>query len=108
MPLKGAALATGTLMVTPYVLDYDLMLLALPLAWLTVEGLRTQFLNWEKITLFIVWLLPLISREIGTLGVPIAPIVLAILLSFIVRRARTSPVSDHSVGIEPLRPMSPV
>jgi hypothetical protein len=93
IPLKGAALATGTLLVTPYVLDYDLMLLALPLAWLTVEGLRTQFLDWEKITLFIVWLLPIISREIGALGLPIAPIVLGLLLVSILRRAvSTSPV----------------
>ena len=94
IPLKGAALATGSLLVTPYVLDYDLMLLALPLAWLTVEGARTQFLNWEKITLFTVWLLPLISREIGALGLPIAPIVLSALLVVISRRvASTSPAA---------------
>ncbi len=102
LPLKGAALATGTLLVTPYVLDYDLMLLALPLAWLTVEGLRAQFLNWEKIALFIVWLLPLISREIGTLGLPIAPIVLLVLLSFIVRRAMVGRLSDRSMAARPI------
>ena len=101
MPLKGAALATGTLLVTPYVLDYDLMLLALPLAWLAVEGLRTQFLNWEKITLFIVWLLPLVSREIGALGLPIAPIVLLVLLGFIVRRTRESLVSRRDIAAQP-------
>lgn len=101
IPLKGAALATGTLLVTPYLLDYDLMLLALPLAWLTVEGLRTQFLNWEKITLFIVWLLPLISREIGALGLPIAPIVLLVLLSFILRRMRESLVSRQDIAAQP-------
>ena len=101
IPLKGAALATGTLLVTPYLLDYDLMLLALPLAWLTVEGLRTQFLNWEKITLFIVWLLPLISREIGALGLPIAPIVLLVLLSFILRRMRESLVSRQDIAPQP-------
>ena len=101
IPLKGAALATGTLMVTPYVLDYDMMLLALPLAWLTVEGLRTQFLNWEKITLFIVWLLPIISREVGALGLPIGPIVLLVLLSFIFRRTRESLVSPQGIAAQP-------
>lgn len=101
IPLKGAALATGTLLVTPYVLDYDLMLLALPLAWLTVEGLRSQFLNYEKLTLFIVWFLPLISREIGALGLPIAPIVLLVLLSFILRRARESLVSERDIAAQP-------
>jgi alpha-1,2-mannosyltransferase len=102
MPLKGAALATGTLLVTPYVLDYDLMLLALPLAWLTVEGLRTRFLNWEKILLFVVWLLPLISREIGALGLPIAPIVLSVLLSFIVRRAMAGHLSSQRIAPQPV------
>jgi hypothetical protein len=102
MPLKGAALATGTLLVTPYVLDYDLMLLALPLAWLTVEGLRAQFLNWEKLTLFMVWLLPLFSREIGTFGLPIGPVVLLVLLSFIVRRAAVGHLSDHSIAPQPV------
>ena len=101
IPLKGAALATGSLLVTPYVLDYDLMLLALPLAWLTVEGLRTQFLNWERITLFIVWLLPLLSREIGMLGVPIAPAALLLLLILILRRATASEVSSGHVSAQP-------
>ena len=101
MSLKGAALATGTLMVTPYVLDYDLMLLALPLAWLTVEGLRTQFLDWEKITLFIVWLLPLISREISALGLPIAPLVVLGLLRFIWRRTRENLVTGRDIAAQP-------
>jgi alpha-1,2-mannosyltransferase len=63
--LKNAALVTGALLATPYVFDYDMMLLALPLAWLAVGGMRTAFLNGEKITLFIVWILQLNSREIG-------------------------------------------
>jgi len=86
-PLKGAALATATLMVTPYVLDYDLIILALPIGWLTAAGVRTGFLDWEKTLLLVAGLLPLISREIGTLGVPIAPVVLSMLLAMIVRRS---------------------
>ena len=100
MPLKGAALATGCLLVTPYVLDYDLMLLALPLAWLSVEGVRTQFLNWEKIALLTAWLLPLISRGIGTTGVPIAPVVLLLLLCVIVRRAASVDLSGSRVAAQ--------
>jgi hypothetical protein len=84
------------------VLDYDLMLLALPLAWLTVEGLRTGFLNWEKITLFGVWFLPLVSREIGTIGLPIGPVVLLLLLSMIVRRSMVGQTSSHGAAAQPL------
>jgi hypothetical protein len=102
MPLKGAALATGCLLITPYVLDYDLMLLALPLAWLAVEGLRTQFLSWEKSALLVVWLLPLVSRGIGTLGVPIAPVVLLLLLGLILRRAAATDVSGERVAAQPV------
>ena len=38
--LKGATLAVGSLMVSPYVLQYDLVLLALPIAWLAMEVSR--------------------------------------------------------------------
>ena len=92
MPLKYAALVAGTLLATPYVFDYDFTLLALPVAWLAMEGLRTRFLDWEKIALLAVWLLPIVSRGIGALGLPIGPIVLSALLVVILRRvARTSP-----------------
>ena len=85
--LKGAALATASIMATPYALDYDLILLALPIAWLAAEGRANGFLPWEKIVLFAVFLLPLVSRSIGTFGIPIAPPVLLIFLGVIVRRA---------------------
>jgi glycosyl transferase family 87 len=89
--LKNAALVTATVMVTPYVLDYDLIVLALPIAWLSVVGLRQGFLAWEKIGLLAAWMLPLLSRVIGLkLGLPTAPIVLALLLALIVRRVVAS------------------
>jgi hypothetical protein len=91
MGLKGAALVTATLLVTPYVLDYDLILLALPIAWLSMEGLRTGFLGWEKTALLIVALLPFVSRGIGSAGIPVAPIVLLLLLGLIVRRVLAWP-----------------
>jgi alpha-1,2-mannosyltransferase len=101
MPLKNAALVIGTLLATPYVMDYDLTLLALPIAWLAVEGLRTQFLDWEKTVLLGTWLLPIVSRQIGSFGVPIAPIALLLLLVFIIRRTSTDQISRQH------RPMQP-
>jgi alpha-1,2-mannosyltransferase len=86
--LKSAALVTASLMVTPYVLDYDLIVLALPIAGLSARGLRHGFLPWEKITLFAVWLLPLLSRALAQyLHIPVAPLVMAMLLLVILRRA---------------------
>ncbi len=87
IPLKGAILTTASLMATPYVLDYDLMLLALPIAWLAAEGVRAGFFRWEKAILVGAWLLPILSRQIGALGVPIAPFMLSLLLIALLSRA---------------------
>lgn len=92
--LRGAALATAVLMVTPYVLDYDLIVLALPIAWLAATGLREGFLPWEKIVLLSAWLLPLVSRRVGgALHLSLAPIVLTALLAIILRRVARRPAS---------------
>ncbi len=85
--IKAAILVVATVMATPYVLDYDLVILALPIAWLTAIGLREGFRRWEKVTLLAVWLLPLLSRLIGmALGIPVAPFLLAWFLVLILRR----------------------
>jgi hypothetical protein len=45
--LKAAALAAGTLLTTPYLFMYDMMVLAIPAAFLVRIGLRTGFLRYE-------------------------------------------------------------
>jgi arabinofuranan 3-O-arabinosyltransferase len=45
--LKAAALATGALLVTPYLFLYDMMVLAIPVAFLVRVGLRTGFHHYE-------------------------------------------------------------
>ncbi|HMN74405.1 MAG TPA: glycosyltransferase family 87 protein, partial [Rhodoblastus sp.] len=44
----GALVATAAALTSPYFLDYDLALLAIPLAWATAQGVKTGFLPWEK------------------------------------------------------------
>ena len=69
---QGIALASGALIATPFLLDYDLTLLAIPLAWLFGEGRRTGFLPWEKIVLLAAFVLPLVSRLVANLiGIPL-------------------------------------
>lgn len=46
-PLKAAALAAGTLLTTPYLFMYDMMVLAVPVAFLVRLGLRTGFRRYE-------------------------------------------------------------
>jgi hypothetical protein len=45
--LKAAALATGALLVTPYLFIYDMMVLAVPVAFLVRTGLRAGFRPYE-------------------------------------------------------------
>jgi arabinofuranan 3-O-arabinosyltransferase len=45
--LKAAALAVGTLLITPYLFMYDMMVLAIPVAFLVRIGLKTGFRAYE-------------------------------------------------------------
>ncbi len=45
--LKASALAAGTLLTTPYLFMYDMMVLAIPVAWLVRIGLAGDFRSYE-------------------------------------------------------------
>jgi hypothetical protein len=45
--LKAAALAAGTVLTTPYLFMYDMMVLAIPVAWLVRIGLASGFRAYE-------------------------------------------------------------
>jgi alpha-1,2-mannosyltransferase len=83
-----ATVAVAACLATPFLLDYDLMLLAVPLAWVVAAAERDGFLPWEKLVLGAAFLLPLVARAVGmTVGVPVAPLVVLGLLAVVVRRA---------------------
>ena len=83
-----AALVAASLLASPFLLDYDLMLMAVPLAWLFAQGLRDGVRSWEKIGILAAFLLPLVSRMVAEhLAVPLGPPVLAILFLLVLRRA---------------------
>jgi hypothetical protein len=84
----GAVTANATLLASPFLLDYDLMLLAIPIAWMVREARRTGFRPWEKTALFAAFVLPLVSRTVAMrLGVPLGPPVDAALLYVVAGRA---------------------
>jgi len=83
-----AAMAAAACLATPFVLYYDLMLLAVPLAWLAAQAARGGFLPWEKALLAAGFLAPLLSLALATrAGMPVAPIVAGALLAAVIRRA---------------------
>jgi hypothetical protein len=86
-PALGPVLIAATLLVSPYLLDYDLVLAAVPLAWLLREGQATRFRPWEKAVMLSAYVLPLVSRLLAMqLGVAIAPFVLGALLLIVITR----------------------
>jgi hypothetical protein len=100
-------MVVGTLLITPYVLDYDLVLLAAPIAWIALEGLTSGFLPWEKSLLLFAWIAPMWSRWVGMLyGIPLGPVVLALVMIAIIRRAATLPSAEvaGTIGVaSPIR-----
>ncbi len=84
LSLRAGAAATAMLLSTPFVLDYDFVLLALPIAALTNEGLKTGFRPFEKSALAAAWGLPAIARLAGMYcGVPLSPEIVLLLLVLI-------------------------
>jgi hypothetical protein len=85
---RAAVAASAALLASPFLLDYDLMLAALPLLWLLREGRTRGFLPYEKSAMLAAFILPLVSRlAAGALHLPFAPLVLTALLALTVRRA---------------------
>ena len=86
-PLKAAALTLAVLLATPYAFEYDLAILALPLAWLVWEGLTTGWLPGEQNLLLLGWTIPMLAPIVARqTGFQIAPFVLGALLWATVRR----------------------
>jgi hypothetical protein len=87
--LKAAALCVATILATPYSLDYDLMLLAPAIAFLTLDGLARGFDPWEKTALAALWIVPLAARGVAQVTlVPLAVIAMLVVLALLLRRAR--------------------
>jgi len=84
---EGPAMIVAGLLVSPYLFDYDLILLAIPLAWMLRQGARTGFLDWEKAVMAAAFVLPVVSRSLATaVRIPIAPLIIAGLFAVLLRR----------------------
>jgi alpha-1,2-mannosyltransferase len=78
------------LLASPFLLDYDLTLMAIPLVWLLGQGLCSGFQPFEKALMAFAFLLPLISRvAAGAVGLPLAPLTVAAVFALTIRRALT-------------------
>jgi hypothetical protein len=86
--LKAAGLMTAAVLATPFVLDYDLALLGLPIVLLARDGAERGFLPWDKTVLAAAWALPLFARPVGQLAhLGLAWLVVLLLYAVALRRA---------------------
>jgi Glycosyltransferase family 87 len=95
--LKASALALASLLATPYVLDYDLVVLAVAIAFFARHGLQHGFRNYEISLLAAAWVAPLLSRGVaGATGIPLGLMVMLAFYGFVLGRA----LHDHAIANE--------
>lgn len=102
--LKSAALLAAVPMATPFLLDYDLMLLAPAVAWLASTSLRDGPLPWERLVLVAICVDPLVSRVLALhshlLLAPLPVIALLIVIAIRIRNRISPPLPSAAAGVE--------
>ena len=89
LPIRAASLCAGTLVAVPVLLLYDLMLAAVAGAWLVRAALEDEWLPGEKTLLAALFLVPLVTRDVGRAWhLPLAAPGLLLLLVLVALRAR--------------------
>lgn len=88
-PGLAALVLAGAPLATPFVLDYDMVLTAFPLAFLVARARAEGFADWERITIAAAFAAAAFARPLAlNAGVPIMPLVLAALFLAVWRRVR--------------------
>lgn len=101
----GVMLIITALVVTPFLLDYDLMLLAPVLAWLARQAQLHGFLPYERFLLAFAFLMPLFVRYLAlSLNVPVGPVILLAVAYMVARRAlgQTTVCLPRGVAVSPV------
>jgi hypothetical protein len=78
--LKAAALCIGSVMVTPYVLGYDLCVLSIATAFLVKDALSRGFLSGERVVMLMCW------AGLILMMAPLIPITICVVLLILIAR----------------------
>ena len=88
LPVRGSVLVLGTFLCSPYVFEYDLTLLMLPLAWFAVENFQENWLNTKGVLFFLLWYSPILNKlTVLIAGVHIESLVIVIFMLTIIKPA---------------------
>jgi len=89
--VKAAVLCCAIPLATPFVNDYDLTILALPIAFLVQEARSGSFLPYEKSLLVFLWLLPFVARPVSLYArIPLTPLLMTLTIFLCVIRINAS------------------
>jgi len=85
--LKFAALISGSSLLSPYIYDYDLAMLAPAIGWVILHALKHAFLTYEKSAIAFVALAPAFARAMSdNMHFPFGLLTSLVLFGIIVRR----------------------
>jgi Glycosyltransferase family 87 len=93
LELRVALAAAGTALVSPFLYDYDLVLLAVPIALLAADGLRFGWMPGLRTVLVAAWVAPALGSSLARYAhLPLMPLVLlAVFWACWLRLRRVSP-----------------
>ncbi len=101
MSVRAPVLVGGALLVTPFALSYDLTLIVAPCAFLIRDGLKKGFPAYEKLALFLVIALSMSTSPFAIwLGLPIAPLLPALLVWIGLRHMRSEAEAGPKTGAQ--------
>lgn len=99
--LRGSAMILGMFTFIPYFIQYDLMLLCIPLMLLTKDFIEYGYRKEEVILTIVLWLLPLINMTIvNETLIQICPFVAMIALVFVLLRTKRIALSPIKITAE--------
>ena len=94
--VRNAAVTAAVLISTPYVLDYDFVVLLAGIAFLWRDAERHGWLDWEKSALALVWIAPLVARSLAAATLfPLGLLTAILVLALAVRRQLKASPSRH-------------
>jgi hypothetical protein len=94
--LRNAIVCAAVLISTPYVLDYDLVVLLPALAFLWIDARRSGWQSYDKSAMALVWIAPLLARQVAEYTYAPLGLISVILVGWIAIRRLTASPFRHS------------
>lgn len=95
--LRAALLAVALVLISPYAYDYDMAVLALPIALVAADGMKRGWVPGMRTMLAAVWLAPLVLPAIAEgLKLQLMPVLLLTFFAFIYRRVQSEAPKQFS------------